>query len=52
MHSGDRLLSERIAGNKTWAVRSGAGLAEHRPGAAGWQAASLQAAAVVTRIWL
>jgi photosystem II stability/assembly factor-like uncharacterized protein len=41
MHSGDRLLSERIAGNKTWAVGSGAGLAEQRPGAAGWQAASL-----------
>ena len=32
MHSGDRLLSERIAGNKTWAVGSGAGLAEHRRG--------------------
>src|SRR5437762_4521649 len=34
-----RLIS--IAGNKTWAVGSGAGLAEQRPGAAGWQAASL-----------
>ena len=32
MHSGDRLLSERIAGNKTWAVGSGAGLAEAPPG--------------------
>src|ERR1044071_2575360 len=48
MHAADRLLSERISGNKAWAVGSGARLAEHRR-AARWKAASLRGAAVVTR---